>query len=74
MKLKDNNNSQKSQLEREGWVRKFTIEENRVNEYKGTEIDWELLDPSKWDVSYDEDNDITTVTIIPDHFSIFRAW
>ena len=53
MKLKDNNNSQKSQLEREGWVRKFTIEENRVNEYKelyeslGLEVLVKLVNPSE---------------------------
>ncbi|MCW4054231.1 MAG: dockerin type I domain-containing protein [Candidatus Bathyarchaeota archaeon] len=44
-----------------------------VNEYKGTEISWELMDPSKWTAEFDEENNITIVTIIPDHFSIFRG-
>ncbi|MFX0210786.1 MAG: hypothetical protein ACFFDT_32705 [Candidatus Hodarchaeota archaeon] len=31
--MKSEENTKRSQLEKEGWERKFTIEEHRVNEY-----------------------------------------
>ena len=47
------NNPKKSQLEKEGWVKKFTIEEHRVDEYKelyeslGQEVKVEPIVPSE---------------------------
>ncbi len=43
----------KSQIEKEGWVRKFTVEENRVDEYKelyeslGQEVMVTAVNPSE---------------------------
>ena len=51
--MKTSNNSKKSRQEKEGWVKKFTIEEHRVDEYKelyeslGQEVKVELVVPSE---------------------------
>jgi hypothetical protein len=51
--LKNGNNPTKAQLEKEGWVKKFTIEEHRVDEYKelyeslGQEVRVESVVPSE---------------------------
>ncbi len=45
--------SQRSKLEKEGWIRKFTIESNRVDEYKelyeslNLEVRVESVNPSE---------------------------
>ena len=47
------NTTKKSQLEKEGWIRQFTIEEHRVSEYVelyeslGHEVRVEPIDPSE---------------------------
>ncbi len=47
------NNPKKSQQEKEGWVKKFTVEEHRVDEYKelyeslGQEVKVDFVVPSE---------------------------
>ena len=51
--MKAEQNSQRSKLEKEGWTRKFTIESNRVDEYKelyeslDLEVRVEFVNPSE---------------------------